>query len=286
MKLNLEEVKKLIEEKYSIVKLEKHFNVSNSTIRYFLKKNNLKTKGYVNNINWTKEIILKALCEANSKSDVLRNMGISTKSGNFQTLDRYCSLYNIVLPLFIKNANNKNNNNCFKRQVTNKELFCDNSKHAASTAKKRIEKDKLIEYKCKKCGNLGEWMEEKISLQLDHENGKNNDHRLENLRYLCPNCHSQTKTYSGKKLKIKTLCICGKEKNKNSEICFSCYSEKKSKNSKINISKEELEKLIKEKSYVEIGKMFDVGDNTVKKRALKLGIKLENRKKRNQFYYK
>lgn len=37
-----------------------------------------------------------------------------------------------------------------------------------------------------------------LSLQLDHINGINNDHRLENLRFLCPNCHSQTNTYAGK----------------------------------------------------------------------------------------
>lgn len=39
----------------------------------------------------------------------------------------------------------------------------------------------------------------KLTLQLDHINGKNNDHRIENLRLLCPNCHSITETYAGKK---------------------------------------------------------------------------------------
>ena len=34
-----------------------------------------------------------------------------------------------------------------------------------------------------------------LVLQLDHINGKSGDHRLENLRFLCPNCHSQTDTY-------------------------------------------------------------------------------------------
>ena len=46
---------------------------------------------------------------------------------------------------------------------------------------------------------------------MDHINGINNDNTLENLRFLCPNCHSQTLTYAGKsnsgksnKIKIKT----------------------------------------------------------------------------------
>lgn len=48
------------------------------------------------------------------------------------------------------------------------------------------------------CGNIGEWQGQKLVLQLDHINGKNNDHRIENLRFLCPNCHSITETYAGK----------------------------------------------------------------------------------------
>jgi 5-methylcytosine-specific restriction endonuclease McrA len=58
-------------------------------------------------------------------------------------------------------------------------------------------KENRLEYKCANCG-IKEWNNLPLSLQLDHINGVNNDHRLENLRFLCPNCHSQTDTYSGK----------------------------------------------------------------------------------------
>jgi formate-dependent nitrite reductase cytochrome c552 subunit len=53
-------------------------------------------------------------------------------------------------------------------------------------------------YACRTCG-IGQWNGERLSLQLDHLNGVNNDNRLENLQLLCPNCHSQTKTYCRKK---------------------------------------------------------------------------------------
>jgi 5-methylcytosine-specific restriction endonuclease McrA len=39
-------------------------------------------------------------------------------------------------------------------------------------------------------------------LELDHINGVSDDHRLENLRLLCPNCHSQTDTYCGRNIRI------------------------------------------------------------------------------------
>lgn len=64
--------------------------------------------------------------------------------------------------------------------------------------KKQIIKFNLIPYVCAKCGNTGTWNDEPLSLQLDHINGINNDDRLKNLRFLCPNCHAQTPTYAGK----------------------------------------------------------------------------------------
>ena len=77
----------------------------------------------------------------------------------------------------------------------------------------RAARQYLIErdvYECVKCGNTGEWMGQPISLQLDHINGNNKDNRLENYQWLCPNCHSQTKTWgnpnsSGRDQKYKGL---------------------------------------------------------------------------------
>lgn len=82
--------------------------------------------------------------------------------------------------------------------IDDSDLFCENSPHSRNTLKKRILKNKLIEYKCFECGNTGEWNGKPITLQLEHKNGISNDNRLENLCFLCPNCHSQTETYAGK----------------------------------------------------------------------------------------
>jgi hypothetical protein len=92
------------------------------------------------------------------------------------------------------------------KSIFNKEeVFIENSKVRRGRIKELIIKENLIEYKCDGCGNCGEWMGKKIVLDLDHINGVNNDNRLENLRFLCPNCHSQTSTYKGRNVKNKNI---------------------------------------------------------------------------------
>jgi 5-methylcytosine-specific restriction endonuclease McrA len=63
--------------------------------------------------------------------------------------------------------------------------------------KNRLIKEKILENICSECG-LNEWNNKPINLELDHINGVRTNHKLENLRLLCPNCHSQTDTYRSK----------------------------------------------------------------------------------------
>lgn len=69
---------------------------------------------------------------------------------------------------------------------------------STSSLKCRLLYENLLENKCKICDQLPIWNNKKLTLQLDHINGINNDNRLENLRLLCPNCHTQTSTFCRK----------------------------------------------------------------------------------------
>jgi HNH endonuclease len=66
--------------------------------------------------------------------------------------------------------------------------------------KLRLLRDGILVNRCDLCG-LTEWRGLPISIQIHHRNGIRNDHRLENLMMLCPNCHSQTESYGAKNRK-------------------------------------------------------------------------------------
>ena len=64
--------------------------------------------------------------------------------------------------------------------------------------KNRLIEEGVKDWKCEECG-LEEWNGKWIAIELDHIDGNSNNHTLENLRMLCPNCHSQTETFRFKR---------------------------------------------------------------------------------------
>lgn len=68
--------------------------------------------------------------------------------------------------------------------------------------RQRIMSGNLVPHTCSQCGNPGTWNGKALTLQVHHVNGQSSDNRLENVTFLCPNCHSQTSTFAGRN-KIK-----------------------------------------------------------------------------------
>ena len=87
--------------------------------------------------------------------------------------------------------------------VKKEDILKENCKHQRTVLRRYVIKNNLIPYKCAICG-CTEWQGKTLSLELDHINGVNNDNRLENLRFLCPNCHSQTSTYGSRNQQLNS----------------------------------------------------------------------------------
>jgi len=100
------------------------------------------------------------------------------------------------------------------------------------TLKHRLIKELKWEHICKIC-NLKEWNSKPIHLEIDHINGIHNDNRIENLQFICPNCHAQTDTYKGKNIKNKGVkiqykCIdCANTVYDSNSRCIKCNSIKR-----------------------------------------------------------
>jgi hypothetical protein len=63
--------------------------------------------------------------------------------------------------------------------------------------KSRLIKAGIKANRCEECG-LAEWRGRELSIALHHVNGDGRDNRLGNLKFLCPNCHSQTENFAGR----------------------------------------------------------------------------------------
>lgn len=87
--------------------------------------------------------------------------------------------------------------------VKKEDILKENCRHQRIVLRRYVIKNNLIPYKCAICG-CTEWQGKTLSLELDHINGVNNDNRLENLRFLCPNCHSQTSTYGSRNQQLNS----------------------------------------------------------------------------------
>jgi 5-methylcytosine-specific restriction endonuclease McrA len=130
----------------------------------------------------------------NSIRDILNYFGFSVSSG---------TMHNKVKDRIIKEKIDYNHLEIRDKnshlKVPLSEILVENSSYTnRHRLKIRLVKEKILKYECAECDNKGFWNGKKLSLQLDHKNGKPNDNRKENLRFLCPNCHSQTNNFSGK----------------------------------------------------------------------------------------
>lgn len=143
------------------------------------------------------EQFVELLKKSSTISEVLFKLGYTAKgnSWGYSQVKRRMDDLNLDYSIFKgKSAvikTNKLNN------VRKEDILKENCKHQRTVLRRYIIKNNLIPYKCAICG-CTEWQGKTLSLELDHINGVNNDNRLENLRFLCPNCHSQTSTYGSR----------------------------------------------------------------------------------------
>lgn len=152
--------------------------------------------------DYTPVELQELLDKSDSYSDLLRGIGLNPKGGNPDTLKKIIKEYDLDetqlninhSKLYSKCAitthlkNTKSLNDILSNKVTY------SNTHSLIN---RLFKSGLKEKKCEICG-ITDWMRKPISLQLHHNDGNRNNNSIDNLKILCPNCHSQTDSYVGR----------------------------------------------------------------------------------------
>jgi hypothetical protein len=146
-----------------------------------------------NKHKYTKELLEPLVKESKNWTELFKKLGIINGGGNYNHIKKHLIKHEISTDHFISKGE------AIKRTTADKInldlLFSLNSPYGRSTVKSYIYKLGLKLIKCELCGLGEEWQGKKISLILDHINGINNDHRLENLRLVCPNCNATLDTH-------------------------------------------------------------------------------------------
>lgn len=235
---------------------------------------------------WTEPELIKACETSVTYGEVLQKLGMVPVGGNYKTIKKYIEILKIDVSHFLgRGASKFKNGSPYK--INLREVLIENCEKyiRGATLKKRLIEEKLLKNECYICG-LTKWLGNPITLHMDHINGNNKDNRLENLRILCPNCHSQTDTYCGKNIKkhshlpkiiIEKFCIdCNVKVSKKSKRCKKCEALRRQKEEfKIEWpSDEEIFKMYLEKGVSKTAKIIGCSHSGVQKRLEKIKRKM------------
>jgi len=140
--------------------------------------------------------------KAESLGEVLKAFGLNNKGGNHRTLKARLEHDNIDfshIPLGRGSNSRRHRGGSAPTDLAT--VLVEGSSYNTNRLKKRLIEAGLLKYECAECGQGAVWDSKRLVLVLDHINGNAADHRLENLRLLCPNCNSQTPTFCGRNVR-------------------------------------------------------------------------------------
>ena len=145
--------------------------------------------------SWSKEQLENAVKVSYSIRSVLKLLGLVEAGGNYDQVKKYIKEYGLDSSHFTGQIWNKGMRGIGKPIYSLKQILTKNSTYQSYMLKNRLFKANLKVPKCELCSWAEKSSDGRLPLELDHINGDRHDNRLENIRILCPNCHSLQLTH-------------------------------------------------------------------------------------------
>jgi hypothetical protein len=149
-------------------------------------------------VRWTREVLQTAVSASTNTCQVLRHLGLEVVGGHHTHISRRIRAYGIDTSHF--QVSTRRGEEARRPRTPERLLVEQPVAHA-----RRIQSDRLkwamtalgVPERCSLCGMAAVWRGHPLPLEVDHIDGDWRDNRIENLRFLCPNCHSTTDNYRG-----------------------------------------------------------------------------------------
>jgi hypothetical protein len=150
---------------------------------------------------WGENNLRNAVLTSVSRRQVLQKLGLVEAGGNYEQIKRYIEVYKLDTSHFLGQSANKGKQIPRAPVYAIQELLVKGNTFQSYKLKKRLFQEGLKKPFCELCGWAEISQDGRVPLELDHVNGDHYDNRIENLRILCPNCHSLQPTHRGKNKK-------------------------------------------------------------------------------------
>ena len=152
---------------------------------------------------WDQKQLVLAVKDSFSFRQVLVRLNLRPAGGNYEQVQKYVREYGIDATHFRGKGWNAGLRGIGRPRISLDKILTTNSNFQSFKLKKRLFAARLKPMHCEICGWAQKTADNYLPLELDHINGDRHDNRIENLRVLCPNCHSLQGTHRGRKLKKK-----------------------------------------------------------------------------------